>query len=240
MMPSGIHPYLAQVHAHWIARRPRAASRALARFAKAELGSMLTLKWAAAQVGDATRRAIYLEQAVEEQRHARMFSRRAAALGGLGEVEPSVLTDAEDLFAQLGEVRFLAFLHCGEHRAVVEFSHYRSAFEKAGDPQTAALFAAIVEEERNHENYPLALIETLTGQPNAAARAARYVALWESWRTFRRLGRSLAEGLYNVLMWCLYPLLAPLALWVRLVRPQSRGLVFAARWRRSAPGELEA
>lgn len=185
---------------------------------------MLTLTWAAAHVDCVERRAIYLDQALEEQRHARLFSRRAAELGGLSGAEPAVLTDAEDLFERLGEVRFLAFLHRGERRAVEEFAHYREAFTRAGDTVTAALFAEIVEEERHHQDYPLALIRDLDPDPKAVTRAARFVVMWESWRNFRRLGRRLAEAVYNASMWCLYPLLAPLALWVRWVRPESNGL----------------
>ena len=239
MFQSGLHPYLAQLNAKWIARHPETAARALDRFAKAEQGSMLTLRWAAARVDAVERRAIYLEQALEEQRHAGLFSKRAAELRGQGETVAPVITDAEDLFARLGEIRFLAFLHRGERRAVVEFAYYRAAFDQAGDRQTAALFAEIVEEERNHQDYPLALITALTSNPKAAARAARFVAAWEAWRGFRRLGRYLAERCYNFSMWCLYPLLAPLCLWVRLVRPEPRGLVVTTEWqnRKSLEGK---
>lgn len=237
MFESGLHPYLARLHARWIARRPAAAARAFDRFAKAEQGSMLTLKWAAAKVGAPERRAIYLDQALEEQRHAGLFSKRAAELRGQGETLPVVSTDAEDLFEQLGEVRFLAFLHRGERRAVVEFAHYQAAFAQGGDAQSAALFAEIVTEEQNHQDYPLALIATLTNDAKAAARAARFVAAWEAWRSFRRLGRFLAERCYQVGMWCLYPLLAPLALWVRIVRPEVRGLVLAQKWQKCPPSE---
>lgn len=229
MFESGLHPLLARIHAGLIARRPSFAARALARFAKAEQGSMLTLRWAAAHVESVERRAIYLDQALEEQRHARLFSRRSAELGGAFGAEPSVKTDAEDLFERLGEVRFLAFLHRGERRAVEEFAYYRDAFMRAGDATTAALFAEIVEEERHHQDYPLALIQALDPAPGAASRARRFVALWESWRSFRRLGRSLAESAYYAGMWCLYPLLAPLALWVRWVRPEPSGLVLVKK-----------
>ena len=198
---------------------------------------MLTLLWAAAGVDSPQRRAIYLDQALEEQRHARLFSKRAAELRGCAGAESSVSTDAEDLFSRLGEIRFLAFLHHGERRAVVEFAHYQAAFRKAGDEHTAALFAEIVAEERNHQDYPIELIGTMTSDAKAAARAARFVVTWEAWRSFRRLGRFLAERLYNFGMWCLFPLLAPLSLWVRFLRPESRGLVLAPQWRASKSTE---
>jgi len=227
------HPLLAQLHARSIARRPKAAARALARFAKAERGSMLTLIWAATHVDSPERRATYLEQAYEEQRHGRMFSKRAAELNGYASSEPSVNTDAEDLFIALGEIRMLAFLYRGEHRAVVEFSGYRDAFRKAGDAKTAALFAEIVEEERHHQEYPLELIQSLTNDPRAVTRASRYVAAWEAWRTMRRLGQFMAGLLYTGGMTCLYALLLPLSLWVRWVRPEVRGLVLAREWSRN-------
>ncbi len=198
---------------------------------------MLTLKWAAARANSPERCAIYLDQALEEQRHARLFSKRAAELRGRAGAESIVSTDAEDLFNQLGEIRFLAFLHHGERRAVVEFAHYQAAFSNAGDAQTAALFAEIVAEERHHQDYPIELIGTLTNDPKAATRAARFVTTWEAWRSFRRLGRFIAERIYNVCMWCLFPLLALLSLWVRLVRPESHGLVLAPKWQKSKPIE---
>ena len=192
---------------------------------------MLTLLWAAARGTSPARRAIYIEQALEEQRHARLFSRRAAELRGDGDSEPAVITDAEDLLDTLGEIRLLAFLHRGERRAVVEFSGYRDAFRLAGDERTAALFAAIVEEEYHHQQYPIELIGTLTNDARAAARAARFVAAWEAWRAFRRLGRFLAERIYVAGMVCLYVLCAPIGLWVRCVRPGARGLLVSPEWR---------
>ena len=192
---------------------------------------MLILMWAAARAADPERRAIYLEQALEEQRHARMFSRRAAELRGCAGSEPAVSTDAEDLFATLGELRFLAFLHRGERRAVVEFAGYREAFRRAGDVRTSELFASIVDEERRHQDYPVDLIGALTSDSRTAARASRFVTAWEAWRTFRRLGRFFAERLYTASMCCLFVLLAPLGLWVRCVRPVSHGLVLSPEWR---------
>jgi rubrerythrin len=233
MFELGIHPLLARLHASWIAGRPRVAAKALRRFAQAEQGSMLTLTWAAAQVEAPERRAIYVEQAVEEQRHARLFSKRAAELRGCANAEPPVHTDAEDLFAALGEVRFLAFLHRGERRAVVEFSHYRDAFRRAGDDSSAELFAAIVEEERHHQEYPLELITMMTQDPKAAVRASRYVAAWEAWRNSRRFGRYLAERIYTGCMLCVYVLCAPLGLWLRWVRRDVRGLELSPEWQSS-------
>jgi hypothetical protein len=56
----------------------RRAARKLRGFARAEQGSMLDLRLAAARSPSAARRALYLRHALDEARHARMLARRAA------------------------------------------------------------------------------------------------------------------------------------------------------------------
>jgi len=205
---AGIHTWLTALWAPVVARRPALAARVLGGFAKAELGSMYTLRWAAAATGSMPRRAAYLEHAGDEARHAKLFHRRAEELAG---PRAGLVADAEDLFATLGERRFLAFLEHAEGRGRREFEHYARAFRRAGDERTAALLRGIIHDENRHEQNARALLEAEPG----AGRARRYVRVWEAWRAARRGGRAVAEVVYLLLMLVLYPLIAPLALWER-------------------------
>ncbi|MEM1030487.1 MAG: ferritin-like domain-containing protein [Myxococcota bacterium] len=204
----GLHSLVVPLWAPVVARRPALAARLLAGFARAELGSMYTLRWAAAATPSMERRARYLGHAGDEARHAAMFHRRAEELNGpLG----PLAADAEDLYANLGERRFLAFLEYAEGRAHREFEHYARAFARRGDQRTAALLRGIMADEFRHEEMARDLLE----QEANPAGARRYVRVWEAGREALRRGRSLAEYVYLAMMFLLYPLLAPLALWER-------------------------
>ena len=85
------------------------------------------------------------------------------------------------------------------------------------------MFEAILVDERRHESYTWALLVALSGSEPRARMALRRAALWEAWRVYRRAGRALAKALYVALMWVLYVLVAPLALMVRLARPERAG-----------------
>ncbi|MBC8070018.1 MAG: hypothetical protein IAG13_16895, partial [Deltaproteobacteria bacterium] len=97
----------------WWGRR-RSAHRLLV-FAQAERASMIDLRVAARLTTSPSRAAAYLRHADDEARHATMFVRRAAEL--LREIGASAPTDVhadcESLFARLGELDFLAFVHHG-------------------------------------------------------------------------------------------------------------------------------
>lgn len=205
-----------------LGRRP---ARRLHAFALAEHGSMIDLRLAARRCEVPERAARYLEHAADEARHARMFARRAAGLARRagGPPLPPARADTERLFERLGEVDFLAFVHRGERRGRAQFEVYEASFARRGDARTAALFAAVIEDERRHEAYSRALLEELAGSPAAARRALRKMALWEAWRVYRRLGRAVATRLYTAAMILTYALSAPLALLVRVARPTRRG-----------------
>ncbi len=203
-----LHLALVALWAPIVARSPRVAGRLLRGFARAELGSVYTLRWAAVATPSVERRASYLRHADDEARHARLFDTRAAALDGRHE---PLRADAEDLFEQLGEARFLAFLERAEGRGRREFAHYARAFERAGDTDTARIFRAIMVDEERHETYAAALLD-LT--PDAAP-ARRHALRWDVWRGARRMGTRLADAVYALCMALTYPLLAPGAWWAR-------------------------
>lgn len=206
-------------------RRPGHAARKLHGFALAEHGSLLDLRLAARLTSSPSRAAAYLRHADDEARHAQMFGKRAAQLAREAELAPPgpVAADCEQLFANLGELDFLAFVHRGEARAIVQFRGYIEYFERTGRERDASLFATILVDETRHADYTRALLLELAGDEAAARRALRRVARWEAWRSWLRAGRFLAERVYWVAMLLVYVLAAPLSLLVRLARPLPRG-----------------
>lgn len=208
-------------------RLPGRMARKLAGFALAEQGSLLTLRLAAAQTPDLRRRALYLRHAADEARHARMFLAAARARARREGLPPPVglsAADAEDLFARLGEIGFLAFLHHAERRGRERFELYRDLFAAEGDRPGAALFEAILPDERRHEDYALRELTALAGSPAKARRAVLRARAWEALRAWRRLGRASAGGLYAAIMILVYAALFPLAWLTRRLRPDTPGL----------------
>jgi hypothetical protein len=220
-----VRPFVARV-TNWIVwRSPRRAARLLFSFAHAEAASRVDLIVAAQLAASTAHSALYLRHALDEARHAKLFSLRSAELRGklglppLGFVRP----DAENLFERLGEVGFLAFVHRGEQRGRRQFDSYRDHFARAGDERMRALFDAVLVDERRHEEYTGTLLRTVAGGERAARRALRAAAAWEAWRSWRRAGRALAGGVYEAAMSVLYVALAPLLLALRpLLRERRR------------------
>ena len=206
-------------------RIPGHGARKLYSFSLAEHGSMLDLKAAAKLTSSPERSALYVRHLLDETRHAQMFALRSAELRA-DEGEPSFgfpNADIENLFERLGEVRFLAFVHRGERRGKEQFETYRAWFARRGDNKTRAMFDAIVRDETRHESYTRELLVELAGGEARAREELTKAALWEAWRTWRRIGRFGAEKLYFVVMMFLYVLLAPFVLIGKLVRPARRG-----------------
>jgi hypothetical protein len=206
-------------------RRPGHGARKLHGFALAEHGSLLDLQLAARLTPSPVRAAAYLRHADDEARHAQMFGKRAkqlaqaAAIPSLGPAQ----ADCEQLFANLGELDFLAFVHRGEARAIVQFRSYIAYFESSGRERDASLFSTIIADETRHAEYTRALLLELAGDEATARKALRRVARWEAGRTWLRAGRFLAERIYVAAMLIVYVLSAPLALLVRRARPVPRG-----------------
>jgi hypothetical protein len=206
-------------------RWPGHAARKLHGFALAEHGSLLDLHLAARETTSPARAAAYLRHADDEARHAQMFGKRASQLARDAGQAPfgPVRADSEQLFTTLGELDFLAFVHRGEARAIVQFHHYIRHFEAAGRERDASLFCTIVADETRHADYTKALLLELAGDEAVARKALRRVARWEAWRTWMRAGRFVAERVYVATMLLVYVLAAPLSLLVRLARPIRRG-----------------
>lgn len=200
-------------------------ARKLYGFALAEQGSAIDLSMAAQLCPDAERAATYLQHAMDESRHAVMFSRRAADLQ-LARGMPSYgapRADVDHLYESLGELAFVAFVHRGETRARTQFEVYQRYFETHDDAKTAAVFARVLDDERQHESYTWELLVRLSGSEAAARRELRRSVRWEAVRTWLRYGRAFSRRVFTTSMWVLYVLIAPLALLVKARATRTRG-----------------
>lgn len=198
-------------------RSPRSTSKMLLAFARAERSSFYDMMEAANATADVTRKAQYLAHAVDEARHAKMFTLRALELDPSRASDPTLFhSDFEHLFTRLGETRFMAFVHLGERRGRAQMQLFRDELEalegsKRADPKTRALLDAVMRDEVQHETYSLALTKTLGGSL-VGARA------WELRRRWLRAGAAVSGLVFTVLTSALYLLLFPLALVEKLRR----------------------
>jgi len=211
-----LHSFFARLVASFVARRPTSAARMLVRFARAELGSSLVMRWAAAATPSPERRAAYLLHALDEERHARFFAARARKLGTPAH---SIVADADDLFHLLGERRFVAFVHRAEARGEREFVVYERSFRRANDGKTAAVFEAVLRDERRHVEYSQGLFAEL-GVTRATSIG---VALWEALRASRRATRALFGAVNHLFLLALYATLLPFSLAMHLRTRSKRG-----------------
>ena len=192
-------------------RSPRATARMLLEFAKAERSSFFDMMEAANGTADPARKAQYVAHAVDEARHAKMFTLRALELDPSRAADPALYTsDFEHLFTSLGEARFISFVHLGERRGRAQMQLFRdelAALEGTAraDTKTKALLDAVSKDEERHEWYSLELTKTLGGSLGLA-RA------WELKRGWLRAGAALSGLVFTGLMSVVYLLLFPLAL----------------------------
>jgi rubrerythrin len=216
---------LARATSPFVFALPRSSARKLAEFAEAEHGSMIELRQAAAREKTPRVRALFLRHALDESRHARMFARASAELRARAGKPPLPAPRGGDvgLHERLGPVGFLAFVHRAERKGRAQFEAYRDFFLRRGEARLAAMFEAILTDERRHEAYSRELLVERAGGEAAARRALRRAAAFDAWNAWRRAGRALGQRVYVVLMLVLFAAILPLALLVRAFARAPRG-----------------
>jgi VIT1/CCC1 family predicted Fe2+/Mn2+ transporter/rubrerythrin len=103
----------------------------------------------AEQQDDAKRRRIFDRLAEAEEEHARQFSARIAALGGVPPKDGAAPTGAQRLMAKtLGTDAMLRRLEAEEERNISQFDRHAQALVE--DEESHALFSRIEDEEKGH------------------------------------------------------------------------------------------
>lgn len=240
-------PALARAQRVW--RSPARTRATLLAFAETEEDGAKDLDAATRRIADPFLRGHVERHAADERRHASILRRRAAELaldvgegGGAGadsrrDLEGSARRGAvashgfysAGLYDELGEVAYVAMLHVAERRAAKLFElHHRAA---EADPETAAVFAEIVTDEKYHVAYTQKILERWRAagrghevdEALSRARSSRFVGAW------KRLGLRSAGGLGRVLLYVAYfTVLAPFGLVARRQR-------FGGGWRDPKP-----
>ena len=200
----------------WVWKEEARRARKLLAFAATEADGGRDLARAAEVTPDALLRRLYLRHAMDEQRHADLFSRRArdilAALprDASPRFQANWLAPGErgldDLrVSEGGDESLLAFLHLSEKAAAGRFALYREVLEK--DRATHELFGLILRDETFHMNYTRSQLCRVAPERHRArlwrARASRL------WKAYLRVAVGLAGILGRVMLLAQYFIVLP-------------------------------
>lgn len=227
--PSALDRLLFPLH-RLVWRDARRCARKLLRFAETEADGGRDLARAAELTRDALLRRLYLRHAVDEQRHAELFRRRAGALlsssGARGAIEANWFAPGERGLDDLrveeeDDDGLLAFLHLSERAAARRFAIYESVLRH--DPETRRVFTEILRDEAFHMNYTKTQLERVS--PRRYRRALWAARVSRLWKGYLRVALAIAGLLGTLVLVLQYFLVLPL-------------FAFAARRaeRRLAPG----
>ena len=211
---------------------PKRAARLLAKFSQAERGSAYDMLAAVEMTKRRDLRRKYLEHALDEAQHSRMFKSRALALGvsreeraliDIGYLSDHGIVGGETLFERMGELQFWAFVHIAEKRGLDHFNMYRA--NRFPDPQTIAVLDQIVKDETFHMTYSLKELENHAKkgkneekEVKQALRSVRWQRLKEAWLRF---GHGIGNVMTTFWMLLLYVfVVSPFSL---LAKPEAKG-----------------
>ena len=183
-------------------RFPQRSARLLAKFSQAERGSSYDMLAAAELTEQRSIRRKYLEHALDEATHARIFRSRALALGvsreeaammDIGYLSDHGIVQGDTLFEQMGELKFLAFIHIAEQRGLEQFTLYRE--RNLPDPETFEALGEIAKDENFHMTYSLAELKKYRaqGKGEEVDKALRSVHIQRWKEAWLRFGRGIGH-----------------------------------------------
>ena len=147
-------------------RRVRGRANLMSKFAATERGSAYDMLAAVESTDRREMRRKYLEHALDEAKHARIFRKRAlelgvpreqAALVDVGYLGEHGIIAGETLFERMGEIEFLAFVYDAETRGLEQFNVYIDS--AATDQATKEALTEIAKDEHFHMSYSRAALE---------------------------------------------------------------------------------
>jgi hypothetical protein len=194
-------------------RIPGRPAQILAQFAQAERGSAYDMLAAAELTDRRELRRKYLEHALDEAAHAKVFRDRAQALGmdregsamiDIGCLHEHGIVGGETLFERLGELDFLAFVHLAESQALEQFQVYKN--QKLVDPETQAQLDQIRKDELFHMTYSGAELDWyrkagLSKEVRRAIWGVHWRRFKEQWLAFSRRVGDFVSGIWLLLMY---------------------------------------
>jgi hypothetical protein len=201
-------------------KKPSRSAKLLAKFSQAERGSSYDMLAAAEKTHRRELRRKYLEHALDEAQHARMFKNRALELGVSRELKALIdigyLTDhgivaGETLFERMGELKFLAFVHIAEKHAVEHFKIFRDY--RFPDDTTIRILDQISKDEIFHMTYSLKELEKYAKhgkeQEKEVKRIFFSVRLQRCKESWLRFGHNIGDVMTTFWMLMLYFFIVP-------------------------------
>jgi hypothetical protein len=185
-------------------RNPNSQARLMSKFAATEQGSSYDMLSALENTQYPELRQKYLHHALDEARHARIFRRRALALGvdrelaaliDIGYLHDHGILGGETLFERLGEHEFLAFVHDAEQRGLEHFLIYLNSPQTDNDTKEA--LKGITKDEHFHRSYSKAALDKYACEQSTPllqkVRRRRYK---EAWMRIARTIGSVVSGFW--------------------------------------------
>jgi len=213
----------------------------MAGFSHTEAGSSLDMMDAAEEAPTPDLRKKYFRHALDEFRHARLFTERAMALSQ-GTRTAEVLDDAEyasshgirgesSLYSRLGETEFLAFVWLHELQGAKQFDIYADLMKH--DPASAAMFEQICRDEQFHVSYSRRELDRIATEkgPVEVQKAVRRLKNRRLREAFLRFSHSFGNVMAGLWLLLIYVVLVPPFALMSRFSPASRGLL-------ATPGSL--
>jgi hypothetical protein len=217
--------------------------RKLLAFAEVETDGGRDILRASELTPDPLLRRLYLEHAIDELQHGRLFRERGAELLRVRARRASTIFTGTPLPGGHGlddlrikgepDSRLLAFLHVAEKAAAGRFEIYRELVDD--DPQTRAIFEQILRDEVFHMNY------TYTQLARVMPRAHRG-QIWRArgsrlWKRYLRVAAAIANVLGTTMITLVYFIVLPPFAWIarRSARREPSGWLPIERRRADSP-----
>ena len=206
-------------------RLPNRPAKFMAQFSQTERGSAYDMLAAAEQTERRDLRRKYLEHALDETAHAKVFRDRANALGvgreesaiiDIGYLSDHGIIGGQTLFERLGELKFLAFVHIAEKQALEQFMVYKS--RNLLDAESQQCLDRIRKDEVFHMTYSGAELERVrkkgrAEEVNKAISEVHWDRRKEAWLRFSHSIGNFVSGFWLMLIYFL--LIAPFRLLAR-------------------------
>src|SRR6267154_6389201 len=218
-MRSAIDTLLRPVH-QWVWGDFDRRVRKLMAFADVETDGGRDILRAAELTPDPLLRRLYLEHAIDELHHGRLFRERGAALLRVRAAQSSTLFTGTPLPGGHGlddlrikgepDHRLLAFLHVAEKAAAGRFAVYRELVDD--DPSTRAIFDEILRDEVFHMNYTYTQLARVL--PKSYRRQVWLARASRLWKRYLRVAAAVAGVMGAAMLTIVYFVVLPPFAWL--------------------------
>ena len=217
--------------------------RKLLAFAEVETDGGRDILRASELTPDPLLRRLYLEHAIDELQHGRMFKERGAALLRVRARQASTIFTGTPLPGGHGlddlrikgepDYRLLAFLHVAEQAAAGRFEIYRELVDD--DPQTRAIFEQILRDEVFHMNYTHSQLARV--RPRSYRRQIWLARGSRLWKRYLRIAAAVAGVFGTTMISVVYFVVLPPFAWAarRTARREPDGWQPIERERAGSP-----